>query len=110
MMAKQNHITVNEKFAYMDSKPYDNRHRVNLGSKLFKLYQKILHPSKIDSFLIFVSTSGDVLLRPAVNVPAREKWIHENPEAMQLFQQGIQDVIQGKVKTINDLNEFFTSL
>lgn len=100
-------IPSDEKFIYVDSKSVDNKHRINLGAKIFSLYKRITPP---DEFEIFVSANGDVLLKPKMKIPAKEKWLFENPKAFLQFQRGIQDVIDGNVTEVENINELIKSL
>ncbi|MFQ6678402.1 MAG: hypothetical protein ACE5D0_08780 [Fidelibacterota bacterium] len=96
-----------EKFVYVTSKAVDNKNRINLGAKIFSLYKRISTP---DEFEIFISPTGDVLLKPKMKIPAKEKWLFNKTEAFEKFQQGIQDVIDGKVTSVDNLDDFFESL
>ena len=35
-------------------------------------------------------TNGELLIKPALTIPASEKWLFENPEALKLVMQGIK--------------------
>lgn len=61
---------INETFVLKDIKTLDNRNRINIGSELV---EKLIGSfSKVDSFKIFLGEEGDILLRPAANIPSRE--------------------------------------
>ena len=100
-------ININEDFKYIGSKVFDSKHRISLGSKIVNLFKSTL---KFDEFLVFVSSTGDVLLRPAVKIPASEKWLVNDPQKMKLFEKGIEDSAKNRVKKVTDLDEFIDSL
>ncbi|MEA3506683.1 MAG: hypothetical protein U9R36_04235 [Elusimicrobiota bacterium] len=61
---------INETFVLKDIKTLDNRNRINIGSELV---EKLIGSfSEVDSFKIFLGEEGDILLRPAANIPSRE--------------------------------------
>jgi hypothetical protein len=103
---KKDTISVHEDFVYIGSKTYDTKYRISIG-KVFNLFKKF---SDFKEFGVYVGLQGDILLRPQVKIPARERWLYENPDAMKKFQQGIRDVIEGKVKRVEDLEDYLDSL
>lgn len=94
-------------FALIDSRTVDKKHRINLGAKVFAIYEKMTIP---DEFDVLINSKGEVLLRPKMRIPAHEKWLVDNPERLEQFQKGIQNVIEGKVKKVDDLDAFLESL
>ena len=38
-----------------------------------------------------------IILEPLVEIPAREKWLFDNPTALHQVQNGIRDAARGKV-------------
>lgn len=50
----------------------------------------------IDSFKVFVNSSGNVLLKPMVSLPLEETWPFQSPELTSSVLQGIQEAIEGK--------------
>lgn len=97
-------ISVNEKFKAVDVKTVDSKNRLNLGEKVMK------NLSRTDAFEIFIGNDGDVLLRPVVNIPSREAWIFQNPEALKQLRQGLIEAQQGKIEKVKDLDEFLENL
>lgn len=65
---------------------------------------------KVDAFQIFVGEDGDVLLRPVVNVPAKEAWLFKNPKALKAVKEGLKEAKVGKTKKVLDLDEFIENL
>jgi hypothetical protein len=46
-----------------------------------------------------VSTDGDrIVLEPYAEVPAREKWLFENREALAIVKRGLEDSAGGKTR------------
>ena len=74
----------------------DERGRITLGSSL---------TSGVSRYDVFVDEeSGEVLLRPYKEIPAREVWLYENPTANKLVMDGIKSAKKGKVIEV-DLND-----
>src|SRR5687768_8006630 len=76
---------------------------------LAKKFDKVLRPDSkgrvalgelakgVSSF--HVSVEGErVILEPYVEIPAREKWLFENPEALTSVKRGLADSAAGKTK------------
>ncbi len=74
----------------------DDRGRVTLGNAV---------TSGVSRYDVFLDEeTGDILLRPYKEIPAREAWLYENPKAHKLVIKGLSEAKEGKVRTIN-LNE-----
>lgn len=61
--------------------------------------------SKIDmpdgiTYHVYLNNIGQIILDPQVTIPASEAWLFNNPEALELVQQGLADVAQGKVSRV----------
>jgi hypothetical protein len=41
------------------------------------------------------ATTGEILLTPVVEIPAREMWMWENPEVLEDIRQGLADAAVG---------------
>jgi hypothetical protein len=47
-----------------------------------------------------VTTDGDrIILEPYAEVPAREKWLFDNPEALASLKRGLADSAAGRTKS-----------
>lgn len=51
----------------------------------------------IDSFKVFINSSGNVLLKPMISLPLEEAWPFQSPELLSSISQGIQEAKEGKV-------------
>ena len=89
-------VVVNEEFTSFDTRPLDSKHRITLGGKVLKAVTRGI--KKIDSYQILVGKNGDILLRPAVSIPASEVWLYKNPKALAEVLQGIKDAGERKLK------------
>lgn len=105
-------IDINEKFKPMGITAVDDRNRINLGKKLFKLMSKILYLGKLTNkrFEIFYAKNGDILLRPMVEIPAKEAWIYQNPEVIGRIRKGVTDIEQGRIHNVDDVDDFLEKL
>ncbi len=100
-------LGIKEDFVPVDIKPLDSKNRINLGDKVKKV---ILRRMKVDAFQIFVGEDGDVLLRPVVNVPAREAWLLKSPGALKAVKAGLKEAKAGKIEKVLDLDKFIENL
>ena len=101
-------VRVNEEFITVDTRFMDAKHRITLSGKVMK--GSVLKTKKIDSYQILVCKNGDILLRPAVSIPAREAWIYENPKVTGMICKGLNEAKQGKVQKVHDLDGFLDNL
>ena len=97
-----------EKFKPAGSTTLDSKKRITIGKKI--LEEEPLKSMEIDGFEVFIGDEGDILLKPLVNIPSRELWIHQNPEILKSVQKGIRDIKEGRVTRIKDLDKFFKNL
>jgi hypothetical protein len=79
----------------------DPRGRLTLA----KSKGKAAKPIKVDSYRQYVNENGEILLVPLVEVPAREMWVHENPEVKARLLRAMDQVAQGQVRK-RDFSDF----
>jgi hypothetical protein len=60
----------------------------------------------VSSFNVSQDADGRLLLEPMVEIPAREKWLYDNPEALSSVKRGISDAKAGRVKTLGSFAKF----
>jgi hypothetical protein len=73
----------------------DSKGRITLG----KLAQGI------SGFHVEQDEEGRIILEPCVEIPAREKWLFDNPEAARQVKKGLQDAKEGKVRSLGSFAE-----
>ena len=66
----------------------DSKGRITLGSLA----------KGVSSFRIEQQPDGKLLLEPHKEIPAREAWLFENPDALASVRKGLDDVAAGRVK------------
>ena len=54
-------------------------------------------------FHIYSNSAGQIVLDTQVTVPASEAWLFNNPEALALVRQGLEQAAKGKITKI-DIN------
>jgi len=91
-----------QEFIPFDVKFIDSKNRITIGEKIIK---KISGQNKVNQFQIFIGQDGDILLRPLTAIPSREAWIYEKPELIGQIRKGLQEVKDGKVEKIENLEE-----
>ena len=100
-------IEVNEEFTPYGMKQLDSKDRITLGGKLKKM---ISNKMVVDGVQVFVSRTGDILLKPTVRVPAREAWIYKNPEVIGAIRKGLEDARAGRLTHVDNLDKFIKDL
>ena len=91
---QENFIRVEDFFSEISTKNIDTRKRIAIGDALKAGY------SKISRFKIFGNDNGDVLLRPVVEIPAREAWLYKNKKALKAVEKGLKQSAEGKVRPL----------
>lgn len=97
-----------ENFELVGSAKLDTKKRVTLGAVFKK--SRLFNETSVETFETFIGSEGDILLKPRVSIPARELWVHQNPNAAKDIQRGIQDAKQGRVTKVKDINKFIKQL
>ncbi len=59
----------------------------------------------ISGFKVTVDDERRIILEPLIEIPAREKWLFENPMALGQLKQGIEDAANGKI-TQRDFSQY----
>ena len=55
----------------------------------------------IDSFKVFINSSGNVLLKPMISLPLEEAWPFQSPEILSNVLKGIEEAKAGKAKPLD---------
>jgi hypothetical protein len=71
----------------------DSKGRITLGSLA----------EGVSSFKVMVDQFQRIILEPMVEIPASEKWIYNNKEALSSVKQGLQDAKDGNVVPIESV-------
>lgn len=94
------------KFSYFDTKGIDDKYRINIG----RIFRRLFSQNYVDEFAIYVNKEGYLLLQPVVKVPANEQWVHENPEILASIQKGIEDIKEGRITKVKDIEKYIESI
>ena len=89
-------IQITESFTEVATKSIDERKRISIGGLAASLFKGITR------FRIFRGAQGDVLLRPVVEVPAREVWLYKNKAALKSVRKGLRESAQGKTAKLDE--------
>ncbi len=60
----------------------------------------------VSSYHVTLEADGKIILEPFAEIPAREKWLYENEEAMSKVLNGLKDASQGKVSRRGDFTQY----
>lgn len=60
----------------------------------------------VSSFQATLDAEGRIILEPYAEIPAREKWLFENPTALSAVREGLEQSAQGKVRMRGSFAQF----
>ena len=73
----------------------DSKGRITLGSL----------SEGVSGFRVSVDFQHRIILEPLVEIPAREKWVFDNPAVLGQIKQGIEDAAHGRI-TQRDFSKY----
>lgn len=62
---------------------------LNLDSKNRVSLTKLLKYPEVESVKASISGEGDIILKPMVSIPARERWLYDNKKALASVKRGL---------------------
>lgn len=74
----------------------DAKGRINLG----KLAEGV------SSFHVHQTEDGNIVLEPYSEVPAREKWLFDNPDALNAVKTGLTQAASGNTASLGSFAEY----
>lgn len=60
----------------------------------------------VSSYVISRDERNRIILDPCVEIPANEKWLFENPQALEKVKKGLKDSAAGKVKSRGSFSKY----
>ncbi len=100
-------VRVTSDFTAVGVKSPDAKYRISIGGRIAKFNGKNV---KVDAYQVFVNDDGDILLRPTVNIPAREAWIYEDSSVLDTVRKGLREAKEGKVTKVENIEKFIEKL
>jgi len=64
------------------------------------------HLARATSYRVMVNDAGQILLDPVLSIPEREAWLWQNPEALALVQQGIEQSAIGQIENLGSFAQY----
>ncbi len=61
---------------------------------------------KSTEYRVLVNEAGQILLDPVTNIPDREQWLWQNPEALAAVKCGLTQAAKGEVHDLGDFSEY----
>ncbi|NJM62243.1 MAG: hypothetical protein HC849_21850 [Oscillatoriales cyanobacterium RU_3_3] len=61
---------------------------------------------KSTEYRVFVNEAGQILLDPVTNIPDREQWLWQNPEALASIKCGLTQAAKGEVHYLGNFSEY----
>jgi hypothetical protein len=74
----------------------DSKGRITLG----KLAEGV------SSFQVQHMEDGRIILKPFVEIPAREKWLFNNPAALNAVKAGVEQAIEGNARSLGSFAQY----
>lgn len=88
---QNNTIKIDGEFKEIDTRTIDNRNRLTIG-ELAQGFNRVR---------IYKNETGEILLKPVVEIPASELWLFQNKEAFENVQKGLKDISEGKISKLD---------
>jgi hypothetical protein len=60
----------------------------------------------VSSYRATVDSSGRIVLEPFAEIPAREKWLFENKDALAAVKEGLKQAAEGKTSSRGSFAKF----
>ena len=60
----------------------------------------------LEALAIHTASDEGVVLQPSAETPTKEKWLHENPQALTAVREGLSQSSQGEVKSRGSFARF----
>lgn len=92
--------SLHEGFKSLGTVRPDPRGRLTLA----KSKESVAKMPQATAYQQLVNEFGEILLIPVVEIPLREIWIHQDPEAFASLQRGIGQAARGEIQAL-DLND-----
>ncbi|MEG4303245.1 hypothetical protein [Microcoleus sp. D3_18a_C4] len=61
---------------------------------------------KSTEYRVLVNEAGQILLDPITNIPDREQWLWQNPQALAAVKCGLAQAAKGEVHDLGDFSEY----
>jgi hypothetical protein len=74
----------------------DSRGRITLGSLA----------GGVSGFVASITKEHKILLTPYEEIPARERWLYDNKEALASVMRGLEDSAAGRVSYLGSFEEY----
>ncbi|MGH7812544.1 MAG: hypothetical protein ACREQI_00875 [Candidatus Binataceae bacterium] len=85
-----------ERFEFVTEGGLDERKRLSLAKALGKVEARINGSAADLHFRVYVNEAGQILLDPAVSIPAREMWLYRTPGALASFRRSVKQAERGE--------------
>ena len=72
----------------------DSKGRITLG----KLAEGV------SSYRVTIASHGKIILEPFAEIPARERWLFENPEALRRVRKGLKEAERGQTVSLQSFS------
>lgn len=60
----------------------------------------------VSSYRVLKQTDGKLLLEPYTEIPLREQWLYNNPQALEAVRQGLKDSAAGRIFDLGDFTQY----
>ena len=74
----------------------DAKGRISLGGRA----------KGVSSYRIHEQADGRLILEPFTEIPARERWVYENPEILASLERGLKDAAEGRTVYLGSFAQY----
>lgn len=60
----------------------------------------------VSSFRVHKEEGGRLVLEPFAEIPLREQWLYNNPQALEAVRQGLKDSAAGRIFDLGDFTQY----
>lgn len=60
----------------------------------------------VSSYRVQADRDGRLLLEPFAEIPARERWLYKNPEALRSVMRGLADAAHGRTRSLGSFAKY----
>ena len=60
----------------------------------------------ISSYRVHEEADGRLILEPFSEIPARERWVYENPEVLASLERGLKDSAEGRTAYLGSFAQY----
>jgi hypothetical protein len=60
----------------------------------------------VSSYRVYEEENGKLVLEPWTEIPAREKWVYENPDVLASIRRGLKESAEGRTAYLGSFSKY----